>query len=514
MKLFGIEISFRKKEKMSRNYSGAKNSNSTADWLTTGLVADELLRWQLPKLRERSRDLQMNNDYMKNFLRKLKVNVIGANGIQMQSKARLKNGTIDKRSNELVEQAWKRWTKRRNASTCGTLSLKDIANAAIESVARDGEVLIRKIKGYDNQFNFALQIIEADHLDTLHNENLQNGNTIRLGIEKNAWGKPIAYWLWSKHPGEASTTINQTQKRIRIPAEEIIHMYLKERPTQSRGVPWAHTAIIRLRQLGAYEEAAIVNARIGASKMQTIIMGEGHEYTGDATDPYGNKIDEVEPGMRELMPAGTQLHDFQPAYPSGDFGPFNKAMLRGISSGIGCSYNSIANDLEGVNFSSLRSGLLEERDSWKVVQLWFIEFFLDEVVRDWADMAILSGQLPLAYSDIDIIINEDTPKWQGRRWEWVDPEKDINARITELKAGLTTRTRIAAEKGEDFEEILEELAEEQKMIDASGLQFNLDGGKPAEIAPADNTDGTEGQQTKLFKGGTSWQNEHLKLAGR
>jgi len=244
VKLFGIEISFRKKEKMSRNYSGAKNSNSTADWLTTGLVADELLRWQLPKLRERSRDLQMNNDYMKNFLRKLKVNVIGANGIQMQSKARLKNGTIDKRSNELVEQAWKRWTKRRNASTCGTLSLKDIANAAIESVARDGEVLIRKIKGYDNQFNFALQIIEADHLDTLHNENLQNGNTIRLGIEKNAWGKPIAYWLWSKHPGEASTTINQTQKRIRIPAEEIIHMYLKERPTQSRGVPWAHTAIV------------------------------------------------------------------------------------------------------------------------------------------------------------------------------------------------------------------------------------------------------------------------------
>jgi len=147
---------------MSRNYSGAKNSNSTADWLTTGLVADELLRWQLPKLRERSRDLQMNNDYMKNFLRKLKVNVIGANGIQMQSKARLKNGTIDKRSNELVEQAWKRWTKRRNASTCGTLSLKDIANAAIESVARDGEVLIRKIKGYDNQFNFALQIILLD----------------------------------------------------------------------------------------------------------------------------------------------------------------------------------------------------------------------------------------------------------------------------------------------------------------------------------------------------------------
>ena len=90
-------------------------------------------------------------------------------------------------------------------------------------------------------------------------------------------------------------------------------------------------------------------------------------------------------------------------------------------------------------------------------------------------------------------------------------QKDINARITELKAGLTTRTRIAAEKGEDFEEILEELAEEQKMIDASGLQFNLDGAKPAEIAPADNTDG---QQTKSFTGGTAWDSEHLRLVDR
>lgn len=514
MNLFGLNINIQKAKPQTRNYSGAKTSNTTADWLTTGLVADELLRWQLPKLRERSRDLHMNNDYMKNFLRKLKVNVIGPNGIQMQSKARLKNGELDKRANELIEKAWRRYIKKQNASVCGTLSLKDMANAAIESVARDGEVLIRKIKGYDNPFGFALQIIEADHLDTLHNENLQNGNTIRLGIEKNEWGKPLAYWLWTKHPGEASTMVTARQKRIRIPAEEIIHIYLKERPTQTRGVPWAHTAIIRLRQLGAYEEAAIVNARIGASKMQTIIMGEGQEYTGDATDPYGNKIDEVEPGIREVMPAGTTLHDFQPAYPSGDFGPFNKAMLRGISSGIGCSYNSIANDLEGVNFSSLRSGLLEERDSWKVTQAWFTDFFHDGIIYDWADMAILSGQLPLSYSDLPRIVNEDTPNWQGRRWEWVSPKDDIDARVTELKAGLTTRTRIAAEKGEDFEEILEELAEEQKMIDAAGLEFNLDSG-PAKPQDTTNQDTTNQNVNTTKLGGVNlWQKENLKLAGK
>ena len=484
MNLFGYELSLKKKRQI-RNYAGAKNSNTTADWMTAGLVSDELLKWQLPKLRERSRDLYQNNDYMKNFLRKLKVGVVGNKGIHLQSKSRLKGGGFDKRANEFIETSYCKWGQRHNASVCGTMSITDICNLSLETAARDGEALVRKVKGYDNEFGFALQPIEADHLDTMHNEQLENGNTIKLGIEKNAWGKPLAYWLWTKHPGEFSTMINTKQMRMRVPAEEIIHLYCKERPTQSRGVPWAHTAIIRLRQLGAYEEAAIINARIGASKMQSIIMGEGQTYTGDKQDLYGNKIDEVEPGMRELLPFGTQVHDFQPAYPNGEYGDFNKAMLLGISAGVGMDYSSMSGDRSQENFGSLRSGKLEERDFYKSIQTWFIESLLDEFILDWAEMAIMSGQLSLSYSQLDRYINEETPKWQGRRWDWIDPEADINARITELRAGLTTRTRIAAEKGEDFEQLLEELTEEDKMIKESGLTFVLE--PSSNPGPANNT---------------------------
>jgi len=481
MKIFGLEIKRAPSRKVTfRNYAGAKSDRLTADWITTNLVSDEILRWHLSKLRSRSRDLANNNDYMKNFLRKLKVNVIGPNGIGMQSKARLRNGNLDKRSNEKIEEAWQNWTKKANISVCGTLTFKDFISTAIETVARDGEVLIRKIKGYDNKFSYALQLLEADHLDENLNQDLANGNKIRLGIEKNRWGKPIAYHLLEKHPGE---TLASGQSYVRIPAEEIIHIFIKERPTQSRGVPWAHTAIIRLRMLGLYEEAALVNARIGASKMQAIIMSDSSgEFTGDGKDAYNNVVDEVEPGMRELLPPGTTLHDFNPQYPSQEYAPFNKAALRGIASGLGCSYNSLANDLEGVNFSSLRSGLLEERDGWKAIQSWFIENVLEEIFPVFLEMAILSGELNLSYAEIQRLT---APKWQGRRWEWVDPEKDINARITALSAGLTTRTRICAEQGDDFEEILEELKEEKKIITDSGLSFFLDAIKKPENNPAE-----------------------------
>lgn len=499
MRLFGYNVSINKAAQGRpnyRNYSGAKGSNLTADWMTTNLTADETIRWSLRQLRSRSRDLAINNDHMKNFLRKLKVNVVGPSGIGMQSKARLRSGELDARTNPKIEAAWADWTKRRNASVCGTQSLRDLCNTALETVARDGEVLLRKYRAYDNPFRFALQIIEADHLDENLNRTTEDGNRITMGIEKNPYGKPVAYYLFAKHPGDSSQA---GQKYVRVPAEEIIHIFLKERPTQSRGVPWAHTAIIRLRMLGAYEEAALVNARIGASKMQSIIMGENQsEFEGDSRDAYNNIIQEVEPGMRDVLPYGTTIHDSMPPFPNGEHGIFTKAMLRGIASGLGVSYNSLANDLEGVNFSSLRSGLLEERDGWKAVQTWFIESMLDELYPDWLDMAIISGQLSISMADTSRL---SAPRWQPRRWEWVDPEKDINARITALKAGLTTRTRICGEVGDDFEEILEELEEEQQMIDDAGLVFNLEGktaganqqaepNKPAATNDATNSGGS------------------------
>ncbi|MCK7513853.1 MAG: ATP-dependent Clp protease proteolytic subunit [Desulfobacterales bacterium] len=54
----------------------------------------------------------------------------------------------------------------------------------------------------------------------------------------------------------------------RIPAEQILHTFITERINQPRGVPWMHSAMTRLNNLGAYEEAEIVAARIGAAKME------------------------------------------------------------------------------------------------------------------------------------------------------------------------------------------------------------------------------------------------------
>lgn len=480
-----------------RNFHGAAKDRLTADWLTSNQTADEVLRWQLPTLRARSRDLAANNDYAKKFFRLLKTNIVGPNGIRLQCRARQqRGGTLDKGGNAIIEASWAEWGKKKNASVTASLTWLELQWLIIEAVARDGECLIRKVKGYDNKFRFALQLYESDHLDINLNEDLPGGNTVKMGIEFNPWKKPIAYYLLTKHPGDASIYRNG-KSYVRIPAEEMLHIFVKERESQSRGVPWLHTAIIRLRMIGAYEEAELVAARFGASKMGFFVSQDGtsaEEYQGDAKDKNGNLISEIESGTMEKLPYGVDFKPLDFNHPSGNFQPFLKAVLRGASAGIGVAYNNFANDLEGVNYSSIRQGALDERDGYKVIQNWMSESVHDEIYPDWLQMGLLTQAIPLPAEKFDKF---NSVLWQPRRWGWVDPLKDVQANTEAIKFGLTSRTKILAEQGEDFEEIIEDLKREQEALKAAGIAMPADTVSPQDNQENNNNDQADSAEKSL-----------------
>jgi len=454
------------------NYVGATKDRLTADWLTSNKTADEILRMQLRTLRERSRDLARNNDYVRKFMRLLKANVVGPRGIRVQNRARQEDGSFDVAANETIEKAFRAWKKRGSASVCGRKSWLDIQNLVIESVARDGEALVYEARGNrHNRFSYALQVLEPDLLNEDYNRELPSGNRIRMGIEFDSYDRAVAFHLLTKHPGEYSYTWSGQRYRT-IPASDIIHVYIEERATQSRGVPWTHTAIIRLRMLGGYEEAELVASRIAASKMGFYQQREGAaEYTGDGKDADGNVITEISPGAWEKLPPGYEVATFDPSHPSGTFEHFVKAVLRGASAGMGPGYNTLASDLEGVNYSSLRHGALEERDFYRTIQAWFIEAFCERVYESWLSMALLTGAVPLRYADFDRL---HAPKFGPRGWDWVDPLKEVKADIEAVNAGLSSRQRVLDKRGYDFEDIVDELAYEQQYAQEKGVTLSID----------------------------------------
>lgn len=449
LKRFG----YTKAKPAKRSYAAATAGRLTAGWQAQNNTADVELHYQLRVIRARSRELVRNNDYAKKFIRMVKTNVIGPTGIILQNQAKDPNKTLDNYANDLIEAGWADFGKAKNCDVTGRYSFRELQILAIGAMAQDGEAIIRKVRGYPNKYGFALQLLESDHLDENYNDEAAN---ISMGIEYDNYGKPIFYHLFKKHPGGRSP---QGMEREKVPAADIIHLFLPSRISQGRGVPWMHTAMTRLKMLDGYEEAELVAARAGASKMGFYKSTNGEEYEGEL-DSSGNILQSAEPGHFEKLPMGLDFIPYDPQHPTSAYADFSKAILRGISSGFDVAYNTLANDLEGVNFSSMRAGALDEREVWKEIQQYVIDHMNQDIFEEWLKIALLTGAIPLPLSKFDKF---NAASWQPRRWPWVDPVKDIQAAILAINAGLKTAQQVAAEQGLDIEDVYRQLAKEQDL---------------------------------------------------
>jgi len=192
----------------SRSYDIARVDRLTSSFLAPISTGDAELRNALAVARARSRELERNNDYAKKYLGMCEINVVGRSGFTLKNLAKDPNGKLDKTANDQIEWEWWRWGRKGNCTVDGKLSFLGVQKLFIRTVARDGEFLARKIRGYKNPWRFALQILEADVLDETYNQEAGNGrNKVRLGVEYDEWDRPVAYHLRRKHPGDAYMTI-------------------------------------------------------------------------------------------------------------------------------------------------------------------------------------------------------------------------------------------------------------------------------------------------------------------
>ena len=461
-----------KPKRIKNAYKGAEVSHLTKTWNRTNASGDTEIRYGLPLLRAGARERSRNDEYAKRFLRMVVINIMGAKGITFQSKVKQKSGKkLDAAANTRIEADFKDWGKRRNSpDVTGKLSWRGIQKAILKTVARDGEIIVRKVKGFPNKYRYALQLIESDQLDDTYNKTLPNGNEIRMGVELNEWKRPVAYWLLVKNPGDYAFPNSVGRfKRIRIPAEDIIHVYDPDRVNDTRGITWMHASMFSMRMLAGYEEAELVAARTAAIKSGQYIAPDGDPHVGKEEIESGDYTTDAEPGVLDVAPEGYKLETLQWDHPAGNFPPFVNQVSRRMASGFGVSFHGLTGNLEKVNFSSIRSGTLEERDNWTEHQQTFIEDFCELVYQGWLEMWLLRPGNPYTPMDYDRL---DASKWIPRTWAWVDPKKDVEAAILGLEAGLITYEDVLAERGKDFLEHVVALVAEKKVLEEAGLSFN------------------------------------------
>lgn len=439
-------------------------SSAVSDWPTTYTSTVSSILDQGPAIMARARRLVSSDPYAVRYCKLLENNILGCNGFLFQSKVAKRNGRLDQKPNRIIEDAWWDWSKAKNASLDGTSSFYDLCRLVIRTCAIDGGALVIMRKGKFGKHGFRLEV--RSHEDLLWDTAGTGvpGNTAG-GIEYDDNGTPIAYWIrnWEVPTRAGGRRIG---KYKRYPADQVRYVFLKDFIGQTHGVSWFYPVGLRMKLQNKFDQAAVTHAAIGACQM-LLFKRTADVNPDDLDDSEIAEIEEdeeeelqidVKAGSAVELPPGIEPVPWSPEFPNANYGPFSEANIGGIAAGLGVARTSLSGDLSKVNYSSIRAGVLEEREEWKRLQMWMIDSFILPVFEAWFDMQFLTGVFPWSVDKREYLFN---PSFVGRRWPWVDPAKDAQAHQTMLALKLTSRKRILAEMGVDIEELDEEINQDE-----------------------------------------------------
>lgn len=494
---------------LQKSFAAAQLNRLTGTWRATAERIDDELRNDLDALRARSRSLENNNDYARNYLDIVETNIVGENAPRLVSLADNAPGNPDDGARRAIVAAWAEWGQRGHCEVSGQYSFTGLCQAIARGTARDGEYAVLPIRGAraGNKWGFALQVIDVDRLATWHNRPSSNGvNAIVAGVEVNEFGKPVAYHF-------NATNVAGSRSAQRIDASEVLHRFIVQRPEQKRGIPWMHASMLSMHYAGEFALSALMAAKHGADHLGFFVTPDGEPpKLGEEVAPvdrdsmhlgfianqdgsdHGNgaRVVTSAPGTWDTLPEGVDVKTVDSKYPNEVFGPFVKTAHQRMASGLpGASYPELCNDYEAVNFSSIRAAILSARDEWKKRHRWFAEAWLDPIFNEWLRLSLAKGAIvldngsPLPFAKIEKF---KAHTWQFRGWSWVDPLKDIQTAKEGIALRITSRRRIASEMGRDLEDVFDELQQDEALAARYQIDLNPPASAPgnATNAPKEN----------------------------
>lgn len=474
----------------SRMYANAMPSRFNQGFPSFNTSADLELVSSLRNLRARSRALVRDAGYASSAQRAIINNVIGT-GIKLQPAVKTVRGGFNESVNDAIGEAWTDWMHATSCHTGGSLHFHDLERLCMGQVFEAGEIFLRihRQRFGQSQVPLALEIVEPERIVDGYaypGAVSPKSGGVRLGIESDRFKKPIAYWIRDLHPGDIRLNLEQTDAVTRVDAADVIHLYVIDRWPQTRGVPWLHAAAEKLQDMNGYSEAEIIAARGAASYLGTIESPE--EPASFATKAPDNTYQStVEPGIWMKLNPGEKADFVTPNRPNSALDPFMRYMLREIAAAVGVSYESLSQDYSQSNYSSSRLSLLNERDIWRALQMWWIRSFRYRLHREFMQAAVLSK----AVEKIDLLEFGSNMKkfhaanFRPRGWTWVDPTKEVAAYKEAVKAGFSTVEDVIAQTGNgaDLEETMRSRQAELQYMDELDIVFDT---SPAVYVPAES----------------------------
>ena len=341
------------------------------------------------------------------------------------------------------------------------------------------------------KYNTVIQIVDPDRLSNPYD--MMDEDRLRGGVELDEDGAAIAYNFRKRHPFDVNYTLQHAYTWERVDREVphtgrpmVVHYFDKERAGQTRGQSRLTAVVEPLKMdhsLGKAElGAAILNAILAAfieSPFDPAMVEQGFATGPDLKAYQEQRLDYHQDSqlslggvrIKQLFP-GEKFNMNAAVRPSGAFEPFEMAVLRKVSAGLGLSYEQLTNDWSKVNYSSARAALLEIWRGFTTRRTSFTQRFCTPIFAAWFEEAVDMGTIELPKGAPDFY--EARAAWTRCRWigparGWVDPVKEAQAAMMRIEGQISTLENECAEQGGDWEEVQDQLAREKLRREQVGL---------------------------------------------
>lgn len=356
----------------------------------------------------------------------------------------------------------------------GQNNLYGLQRLVMQALVTDGEVLVVEESGAHSDRRgrplpkLKLRVLEIDHLDRAREGGIgSEGHYLREGIEYDATGQRVAYWVHKEHPGEMGFRgVSWNTESERIAARHVHHIFRMDRPGQTRGVSWFAPVVLALQDFADYQDAQIMRQKVAAMFAAFRTHTEAPNADQQARDAAD--IATLHPGAVVDLFEGEEVHFGTPPGVEG-YDEFTRVTLRSVASGLGITYEALSGDLSNVNFSSYRVGYVTmERN----ISSWQWTLLVPQLLQPLATSILEAWQYwqPELIDDIEAARVEWTPPARFV----VDPQRELATQRDAVRSGFVSRQSVIRSLGHDPETVLAEIAQDKAAARAAQLVFDSD----------------------------------------
>jgi lambda family phage portal protein len=408
-----------------------------------------------------SRDLYMNTPLATSAIRRTRTNVIGS-GLKLQSQINFEFLGLTKEEARVwganTEEEFNLWANSKSCDITEHQNFYELQDLMFNTVLTSGDIFVTYpyIESVDTPYKTKIRVIEGDLCKTPIDKEWKN--QVKNGIHFDNNGKPKNYYFSNLYSGE-NFGLNIVEKFTQIPAydkfgrKQVFHLFFKERPGQSRGVPFLAPIVNMLKQHSKLLESELTAHVVNS--FFTVFIRTSKGYNGGLENSFGSDNSSFIKGAQNTsddvkyqyeMGSGNiiELDDDKdvtladPRKVSNSFHEFVNLFAKQIGSAVDLPIEQLLMNFSS-SYSASRGALLEAWKSARTKRSWASSNFCQISYEKWLEEAVSIGRISAPGFFEDPVIRKAWSKavWGGMGNGQLDPIKETKASILKINNSLS-----------------------------------------------------------------------------